>query len=436
MDRDDAFADIVLDRALREGTFPDPRDRGLVTEIVMGTLRRRGAIDYALLPFLSRPLEKTDAYVRNALRVGAYQLFYTRIPDRAALNETVAAVKDARGGGAAGFVNAVLRGILRAGKVPAVPRPGDSRRIAAELSAPAALIEALERTMGEGEARAFLLACLEKPPFSVRANPFRSRPSVLLSRLASEGMEPSPCRFAPEGIVLGKPPAVHADIAFRQGAWLVMDEGAQLIAPLLSPAPGDRILDTCAAPGGKTTHLCALSEGKATIVAADVSAARIRMLRETVARTAAPGIETALNDFSRAPLPSSRRAYDKVLVDAPCTGMGVIRRNPDAKWRFRPDGPEGMARIQESILRNAWEAVRPGGMLLYCTCSPLREEDEDVVRGFLSSMPDAVLSGPPAGWPGPSDAWTADGFLRLYPQRHGTDAFFAALLRKTSVVVK
>jgi 16S rRNA (cytosine967-C5)-methyltransferase len=209
-----------------------------------------------------------------------------------------------------------------------------------------------------------------------------------------------------------------------------MDEGAQLIVPLLSPAAGDRILDACAAPGGKTTHLSALAEGKAAVTAADVSAARIRMLRETIARTAAPGIDTALNDFSRAPLPSSRRAYDKVLVDAPCTGMGVIRRNPDAKWRFRPEGPEGMARIQASILRNAWEAVRPGGLLLYCTCSPLREEDEDVVRGFLSSTPDAAPAGPPSGWPGPGDAWTAEGFLRLYPHVHGTDSFFAALIRK------
>jgi len=430
VDRDEAFADIVLDRALRESAFPDPRDRALLTEIVMGVLRRRGTIDFALLPFLSRPLEKTDVYVRNALRVGAYQLFYTRIQDRAALNETVAAVKVARGGGAAGFVNAVLRGILRAGKAPVLPKPEDPRRLAAELSAPAELIAALERTMGGEEARAFLLAALEKPPFAVRANPFRATVTELASRLAEEGMEPSLCRFASDGLFLGKPPAIHADLAFRQGAYLVMDEGAQLIAPLLSPAPGDMILDVCSAPGGKTTHLCALAGGKASIVAADVSAARLRMLRDTVARTAAPGIDTALNDFSRAPLPSSRQAYDKVLVDAPCTGMGVIRRNPDAKWRFRPDAPPGIARIQASILRNAWEAVRPGGTLLYCTCSPLREENEDVVRSFLSFAADAALSEPPPGWTGPADAWSSEGFMRLYPHRHGTDGFFAALLKK------
>jgi len=430
VDRDDAFADIALDRALREGRFPDPRDRGLLTELVMGTLRRRGSVDYALLPFLSRPLEKTDVYVRNALRVGAYQLFYTRVPERAALNETVAAVKAARGGGAAGFVNAVLRGIVRAGKVPSLPPADDPKRLPAELSAPKALIEALTRTMGEGEARSYLADCLGKPPFVVRANPFRETADRLLARLAAEGREPAACGFAPDGIVLGKPAPVFSDPVFLAGAFLVMDEGAQLISPLLTPAAGDRILDTCAAPGGKTTHLAALAGGKAEVVAADVSVARLRMLRETVARTGAPGIEPVLHDFSRAPLPASRGAFGKVLVDAPCTGMGVIRRNPDGKWRFRQEDVEGMARLQGAILRHSWEALRPGGLLAYCTCSPLREEDEEVVRSFLSEHPEASLSADPPEWPGPRDAWTPEGFLRLYPHRHGTDAFFAALLHK------
>lgn len=430
MDRDEAFADIVLDRALREARFPEPRDRGLLTELVMGTLRRRGTIDFALLPFLSRPLEKTDAYVRNALRVGAYQLFYTRIPNRAVLNETVAAVKAARGGGAAGFVNAVLRGIVRAGKIPVLPPEEDPRRLPAEVSAPKALVAALGMSLGGAQARAFLAACLEKPPFTVRANPFRVSTSALGERLVREGREPAPCRFAPDGFLLGKPAPVFSDPAFGEGAYLVMDEGAQLVAPLLSPGPGERILDACAAPGGKTTHIAAIARGEAEILAGDVSVARLRTLREVVARTAARGIATVLHDFSRAPLPPSAGTFDKVLVDAPCTGMGVIRRNPDAKWRFREDGPRGMARVQSSILRNAWRSLRPGGVLAYCTCSPLREEDEEVVAAFLAGHPEAAVAPPPAGWPGPPDAWSPDGFLRLYPHRHGTDAFFAALLRK------
>jgi 16S rRNA (cytosine967-C5)-methyltransferase len=431
VDRDDAFADIALDRTLRERIFPDPRDRGLVTEIVMGTLRRRGTIDFALLPFLSRPLEKTDAYVRNALRAGAYQLFYTRIPDRAVLNETVAAVKAVRGGGAAGFVNAVLRGIVRAGGVPVLPPEGDPRRLPAELSAPESLVDALARTLGAGETRSFLAACLEKPPFTVRANRFRTSAEALAARLSAEGREPVPCRFAPEGMVLGAPPPVHLDPAFREGRYLVMDEGAQLVAPLLAPAAGERILDACAAPGGKTTHLSALAGGKATVVAADVSASRVRMLRDTLTRTGAAGVEPVLHDFSRAPLPAGRGTFDKVLVDAPCTGMGVIRRNPDAKWRFRGEDAVRMARLQAAILRHAWEALRPGGTLVYSTCSPLREEDEEVVGAFLASHSQAVADGAPAGWPGPRDAWTGDGYLRLYPHRHGADSFFAAILQKT-----
>jgi 16S rRNA (cytosine967-C5)-methyltransferase len=429
VDRDEAFADIVLDRALRGAGFSDPRDRGLLTELVMGTLRRRGTIDYALLPFLSRPLERTDAYVRNALRVGAYQLFYTRVPDRAALNETVAAVKAARGGGAGGFVNAVLRAIVRAGKVPVLPPEGDPRRLPAEGSAPPDLIDALAASLGDADTRTYL-ACLEKPPFTVRANPFRAATDALATRFADEGKDPAPCRFAPDGFVLGNPSPVFSDAAFLEGAYLVMDEGAQLIAPLLRPGPGDRILDACAAPGGKTTHLSALAGGRAEILAADVSALRLRMLREAVARTGAPGIRTALHDLSRAPLTPSSGLFDKVLVDAPCTGMGVIRRNPDAKWRFRPDGPRRMARVQSAILRNAWEAVKAGGMLAYCTCSPLREEDEEVAAAFLADHPEAAVAAHPDEWPGPSDAWTADGFLRLVPHRHGTDAFFAALFRK------
>jgi 16S rRNA (cytosine967-C5)-methyltransferase len=430
VDRDEAFADIVLDRALREARFSDPRDRGLLTELVMGTLRRRGTIDFALLPFLSRPLEQTDAYVRNALRVGAYQLFYTRVPDRAALNETVAAVKAARGGGAGGFVNAVLRGIIRAGKVPVLPPEGDPRRLPAEGSAPRDLVDAFGTSLGETEAREYLAACLEKPPFAVRANPFRVATDALAGRFADEGREPAPCRFAPDGFVLGKPAPVFSDAAFLEGAYLVMDEGAQLIAALLRPEPGERILDACAAPGGKTTHLSALAGGKAEILAADVSAPRLRMLREVVTRTGAPGIRTALHDLTRAPLTPSSGLFDKVLVDAPCTGMGVIRRNPDAKWRFRPDDPRRMARVQAAILRNAWEAVRKGGLLVYCTCSPFTEEDEEVVGTFLAERPAAAVAGRPDGWPGPADAWTADGFLRLSPHRHGTDAFFAALFRK------
>lgn len=431
MDRGRAYADILLERALREGGYPDARDRALLTELVMGTLRRRGILDVSLSPHLSRPLERTDALVRNALRLGAYQLLYTRVPERVAIFETVAALKGVRGEKPAGLVNAVLRAMVRAGKVLVLPDAEGPIRQSAELSAPLPLLQALLRSLGDTEAVSFLQDSLKKPPFALRANTFRTSRDALAGRLAETGMEPTLCRYAGEGILLGKPGGVHADPGFRSGEYLVMDEGAQLIAPLLAPREGEEVLDACAAPGGKTTHLAALASGRARIVAADVSKARERMLRETVSRLGAKGVTTAVHDFSAGPIPGANGRFGKVLVDAPCTGMGVIRRNPDAKWRFDPGDPGRMASLQRAILRNAWGSLAPGGLLVYCTCSPLREEDEEVVEAFREET-GAVLLGRAAAkdWPGPADAWTPDGFLRLVPQRHGTDYFFAALLQK------
>lgn len=433
VDGDGGFADILIDHALREGSFPDPRDRGLLTELVMGTLRRRGTLDAVLRPHLSRSLEKTDLSVRNALRLAVYQLLYMRIPERAALFETVEAVKSLRGEQVAGFANGVLRSVLRDGTRVKLPEGPWAARVGAECSAPEALATALMRSMGGPEAALYLAAALEKPPFAVRANPFCVTRDALVGHLTEAGREPKPCRYAPDGIVLGAPSAVHTDTDFRQGRYLVMDEGAQLIAPLLLPAAGEEILDACAAPGGKTTHLAALSGGKARILATDQSEARVAMLRETVERLRAPGIETRVHDWSAGPLPGSEGRFDKALVDAPCTGMGIIRRNPDAKWRFQPEDPVRLAALQRSILDNVWQALKAGGTLLYCTCSPLREEDEEVVSAFAAETGATrigrgmILA---RGWPGPQDAVSEEGAVRLLPHRHDTDGFFAALLRK------
>lgn len=436
VDRGGAYADILLDREQRR--FSDPRDRALLTELVMGTLRRRGTLDHALSAHLSRPLERTDAGARNALRLGAYQLFYMRVPERAALHETVEAAKEMRGERIGGLVNAVLREVLRSGKALSPPQETGAERTAVELSAPLPLVAALARSLGEAEAASFLAASLAPPPFAVRANPFRTSLEALRSRLAARGMGPSPCRYAPDGLLLSEPGGVHADPGFRSGEYVVMDEGAQLIAPLLAPAAGEAVLDACASPGGKATHLAALAAGSARVVAADLPR-RTRALRETVSRLGVRGIEVVAHDFSAGPLPGTRGGFDRILVDAPCTGMGVIRRNPDAKWRFDPADPGRLARLQLAILAGAWPSLRTGGLLVYCTCSPLREENEDVVRAFLAATPGAAIApaeepgsrggeGPGGGWPGPRDAWTPEGFIRLYPHRHGTDGFFAALL--------
>ena len=426
VDRGGAYADILLDREQRR--FADPRDRALLTELVMGTLRRRGILDHSLSLHLERPIDKADTVARNALRLGAYQLFYLRVPERAALHETVEAAKALRGERIGGLVNAVLRALQRSGEKP--------DRCAVGRFAPPALSAALLGSLGREEADAFLAASLERPPFTIRANRFRATREGLLSRLAEAGMDPSPCRFAPDGIVLGEPGGVHADPGLRSGEYLVTDEGAQLIAPLLSPAAGEELLDACASPGGKTTHLAALAGGKARIVATDLPG-RLRVLEQTLSRLGVTGVRVRAHDFSGGRLPKRAGEFDRILVDAPCTGMGVIRRNPDAKWRFLPSDPARMARLQRSLLANAWESLRPGGLLVYCTCTLFREENEQVVESFLAERPDALpVRKPPPGWPGPAEAWTAEGYLRLLPHRHGTDGFFAALLARRGKLAK
>ncbi len=429
VDREGAYADILLDRAQRE--LPDPRDRALLTELVMGTLRRRGTLDHNLSRHLPKPLGKADAVARNALRLGAYQLFYTRVPGRAAVHESVEAARLARGERIGGLVNAVLRRVAAGGREPALPREGTPERLPAELSAPPALLAALSRSLGGAEAEAFLREALGKPPFAVRANPFRGSREALRERLAAAGNDPVPCRFAPDGLLLRQPAGATTGPSFRAGEFLVMDEGAQLVPHLLSPRPGERLLDACAAPGGKTTQLAALAGGGGSVVAADRAPGRLRLLRDTLARTGAPGVAVLAHDFAAAPLPEAEGLFDAVLADVPCTGIGVIRRNPDAKWRFDPGGPARMAPLQRAILANAFACLRPGGRLLYCTCTPFREENEEVVSGLLRTARDARAAQVPASWPGPSDAVSPDGTVRLLPHRHGTDGFFAALIRKT-----
>lgn len=427
-----AFADQLLERTFRTGAFPDPRDRALLTGLVLDTLRRRGEIDGRLSRFLAKvPLAKADGVARNALRLGAHQLLHLRVPPRAAIHETVAAVKGLRGEGLAGFVNAVLRSLDRALSAPGGDAAADLSR-EERLSASPALLSALDASLGPAGAEAFLLEALSVPPFTVRLNPLVPGADALPGKWREEGREPSPCRYAPGAFSLGRPPVLSADPDFAAGRYHVMDEGAQLVSPLLAPAPGERILDACASPGGKTAHLAALAGGTGHVVAADVSPARKAVLDETVRRLRLPGVETVLHDFSSAPLPGGAGAFDRVLVDAPCTGTGVVRRNPDGKWRFDPADPARLALVQGAILDNAFACLRPGGTLLYCTCSVLAEEDEAVAAAFAArsgALPLDVRAAVPS-WPGPADGTTGEGRVRLLPHLHGTDGFFAALYRK------
>ncbi|OGL16578.1 MAG: 16S rRNA (cytosine(967)-C(5))-methyltransferase [Candidatus Rokubacteria bacterium RIFCSPLOWO2_12_FULL_71_22] len=422
VERDAAYADLALEAELARLRLA-PRDAALATELVFGALRWQRYLDWILAPHSRRRLAALDARVRVILRVTAYQLaFLERVPPFAAVND---AVSLARGRpGVAEYVNAVLRAFARRGvreREPAPPRD-PLEALATRCSFPTWLAARWVERWGGAEAEALMRALCERPLLTLRANTLRTTRDALGARLAAEeGLASRPTPYAPEGLVVTGPGgAPSAWRAFADGAFAVQDEASMLVAHLLAPRPGETVADACAAPGTKTTHLAQLMEDRGRVLALDPAPARLAHVREAAARLGLSSIE-ALDGTVEALAPRFRAGCDAVLVDAPCSNLGVLRRNPEVKWRRQPADLAVSAARQGRILTAAAAMVRPGGRLVYATCSLEPEENAGVVRDFLAANP-AFHPDPPAEFPLPLDP---DGFLRCLPHRHGTDGFTA-----------
>ncbi len=424
---DDAFADLALEAELTRRPL-SPRDAALATELVYGTLRWQRYLDWILAPHSRRPLDSLDARPLTLLRMAAYQLvFLERVPPFAVVSDAVSLARLRARPGVAEFVNAVLRAFARRGpreREPAAPRdPVDA--LAVRCSFPTWLAARWVARYGAADAEALMRAMNERPPLTLRANTLRTTRDALAARLgAEERLAATPTRFAPEGLHAehgGRPGAWRA---FVEGACVVQDEASMLVARLLAPAPGDTVADVCAAPGTKTTHLAQLMENRGRILAFDPQPARLGLVGEAAARLGVTIAETE-GGTVEALAPRYADACDAVLVDAPCSNLGVLRRNPEVKWRRAPEDVAAAAARQREILAAAATMVRPGGRLVYATCSLEPEENDDVTAALLAARPD-FLRDPPATFPLPLE----DGTLRCRPDRHGTDGFTAVRLRR------
>ena len=425
VEQDRAFADIVLEHALAHARL-EPRDAALCTELVYGTLRWRRHLDWRLAPHLKRPLEKLDPWVRSLLRLTAYQLFFLdRVPRWAAVDEAVSLAKlKSRRPGPPEFVNAVLRSLTRATGAP--PPPASPVEAAAvRCSFPDWIAARWLDRYGAAEAEALMVASNDRPPTTLRANALRTTREALGARVRDEELASThPTELAPEGLIVDHG-AAGRWAAFAEGWCTVQDEASMLVARLLDPRPGELVGDVCAAPGTKATHLAELMGNRGRIVAMDPQAARLKLVSKAAARLGIGIIETHVG--SAASLAGRWRGRcDAVLVDAPCSNLGVLRRNPDVKWRRGPDDLLRLQAKQQTIVAAAASMVKPGGRLVYATCSLEPEENEHVIatlRGHGSKWrPDTSAS-----FPVPSDA---EGFVRLLPHRHGTDGFTAIRLRR------
>jgi 16S rRNA (cytosine967-C5)-methyltransferase len=431
IEREQSYADRLIDEELSSGRLQGP-DRGLLTELVFGVLRRRGTLDFLIDAFSDRKVERLERPVAALLRLGLYQAFFLdRVPVSAAVNETVKLAK-VFAPRAAGFVNAVLRRADR--ERESVPWPDRNADLASYLAARHSLPRWLSvqwvEQLGAAEAEALACAMSEPPPLTLRANTLKTTREGLLSLFAAEGLPAHPGDYSPTAVTVMSRVRPTSLPGFPEGLFTVQDESSQLAVSFLSPLPGQRVLDLCAAPGGKATHIAQLLENRGTLLACDRDGRKLRRIGETAERLGLTTIETRELDASSPDAPLARTSFDRVLVDAPCTGLGVIRRNPEAKWRLIPEDQGRLARTQRAILGTAADCLADDGILIYSTCSTSVEENEGVVDDFLSARGDFMVENLRDLFPRFADLFTDRGFFRSWPHRHTMDGFFAARLRK------
>ena len=432
--KEGGYADQLMDRELAAGQLSGP-DRGLFAELVFGVLRRQGTLDHILGQLLDQPLAKLEPLVLILLRVGLYQLAcLDRIPESAAVNETVKLAKQSIPR-ASGLVNAVLRSYLRRREQITFPDPltEPATAIAARHSHPIWLVRQWLDQIGAEETALLAEASSCPPPLTLRVNTLITSRADFLQLLAEHDINAAPCRFSPDGVTIEGRQQITGLPGFQDGLFTVQDEASQMAALLMGVRPGELVLDCCAAPGGKVTHLAQLMENRGEIMATDISTRKLPLIRETASRLGINIITTATaNLLQPQTLPQAR--FDRILLDAPCSGLGIIRRNPEAKWRLTPDDLTRLAASQKKMLENAFTLLKPGGVLLYSTCSTTLEENEDVVHDFISGRNDCMLENLHDIFPQWRELFTSAGMYRAWPHRHAMDGFCAARLRKCDLI--
>ncbi len=405
-------------------------DRALATELVYGVLRWRKRLDWLLQQHSASPMERMTPWIRNILRVGAYQMcFLDRVPPHAAVDEAVKLARRYGHEGTAKLVNAVLRAVSRSGRALSLPDDmGPIARLAVEYSHPCWIVGRWVNRYGLARAREAMAACNRVPPATIRVNRLVISPGDLGLRLREEGQEVAECDFAPDGLRFTHTSAQLGELAsFEAGLFQMQDEASILVGYLAGVRPGMRVLDCCAGAGVKSTHLAALMGNVGVIIGSDIRFRKIRELRQNCQRLGASIVHGLVADATQ--LLPLKGEFDVVLVDAPCSEVGVLRRHPEAKWRDLEDRLPEFARLQTSIVLNASRCVRAGGALVYSTCSTEPEENDSVVSALIEECGGFEVDDPRRFLAKEAARFVdASGFFRTLPGDWGMDGFTAVRL--------
>lgn len=423
------YADALVGAHLQRAML-GAADRALMVRLVYGTVAWQLYLDHLLAGFSSRPLSQLDPAVRTLLRMALYQVVHlARVPDFAAVDTAVRLAKRHRRGQAVPFVNAVLRQAAKGWRH--VPLPSPERDLAGYLSVrfshPRWLVDLWLAEYGPEQTHALLAANNEPAPTVLRVNRLRVSREALLERWRNDSQQAVPGRYSPVALELrGR---VERGLSHDASEYTVQAEAAQLVGFLVAPQPGDSILDACAAPGGKCTHLAELMNDSGVIVALDPNPRRVERIRKEVRRLGLSIVRAEQADALT--WTASPPLFDRVLIDAPCSGLGTLRQHPEIRWRRKREDLTSSAALQLRLLRAGAAKVRPGGVLVYATCTLTREENESVIDRFLAVQPGFRVEDPRSDLPDSArELIGPDAFLRTLPHRHSLDGFFAARLRR------
>ncbi len=426
VERTDSYLDKLLDIELKSDELNE-LDKRFLTELTHGVIRWKTRLDFIIEYFCKNKFAMQDPNIRNALRVALYQiLFLTKIPHAAAVNEAVEFVKKIRGQKAANLVNAILRNIIRnINKLPTPDNEADPIQYLSIMYAhPAWIVKRWVERYGLYETEQLLSANNERPTTVVRVNTLKTSTDELAKLFEERGIKYVRSKYLDNFIKVGHLSGIYNLDLFTQGYFSIQDESAGLVVKLLDPKPGEKVIDLCSAPGGKTTFIGELMKNEGKIIAVDKYEHRLNLVKQSCERLGITNVEFIAEDA----IGLNFEPVDKVLVDAPCSGFGVIQKKPDIKWQREPSDIKNLSKTQLELLETASKLVKKGGVIIYSTCTIEPEENIEVVKAFLSNHPEFEIED--ARNYLPSDVVNSEGFMETFPHKHDMDGGFAARLVK------